>query len=140
MTWSIKNSVQDRLPEGEYILRVEKFTPKKASENAKNPNAPMLNMRLVVDDESNPLNGKSQFQSFTLIPASIGILASFLAATGCFDLDDENDDNLPDDNEQLAAVLNDRLGGKRFVCDVKHSGDRFANVTCKGPAGMEAFA
>lgn len=132
--WTIKDSLSNLLPEGEYEFRLESVTS--GESKADIPNPILKWVWVVVGGE---FDGKKQFSTFTLRADVIGILGAALASSQAFTEDEE----LPDDPEVLARVLESKIGGKVFAIDYTHRVDKktkrvWPNIIITGPS-MSAF-
>lgn len=134
MPWTIKDSVSNLLPEGEYDFRLESVTT--GESQATPPNATLRFNWFVVGGEE---DGKKQFQTFTLRSDLLGIIGATLGASQAF----EEAEELPDDKEGLAREIEARMGGKVFAVKYTHREDKktkrvWPNIELLGPS-MAAF-
>lgn len=132
--WNIKDSLQNLFAEGEYEFRLESITP---GESKATPPNPVLKWQWTC--VGGEYDGKKQFSTFTLRTDTIGILGAALAATQAF----EEDEELPEDKDTLARVLQSRIGGKVFSVKYTHRPDKntsrvWPDISIVGPS-MAAF-
>ena len=133
--WSINKATSNIPSEGTQLVRIETIEAGQSGENAKNPGAALLKFKgLVVKGDE---DGTQVYFVRSLLPQAIGILANDLSASGLFV---ENDEMPPlDDPEAIAAVLNDTLGGKVFMFEIKHRdymGQTRAEYRLVGPSNL----
>lgn len=131
MPWTIKDKVSNLFEVGDYEFRLEEITVQKpASENENS--LPSLRFKWkVIGGER---DGAIAFQNFPMNPNYLGILGAVLAGSGQF----EEDEELPDDTETLARVLEARMAGKTYDIAYAHRIDRktkraWPDITVKGP-------
>jgi hypothetical protein len=133
--WTINKAVVNIPSEGTHLVRIESVEAGQSGENAKNPGADLLKFRGIIvrgDDD-----GKSVYYVRSLLPQALGILAADLANTGLW----QGDEEMPplDDPEAIAQTIEDAMGGKVFMYEVKHrdwQGQTRGEYTLVGPSGL----
>ena len=131
-TWSIKDSVQNLLPEDTYMMRLESCEAGMTKGNEKNPPCPNIKTKWVVVGGEH--DDAKCFWNFMMRTDMLGLLGAMLAGTQAFDEAEE----LPDDAEELSRIMESKLGGKVYEIEYKHRTPRgsdrtFADYRLVGP-------
>jgi hypothetical protein len=127
--WSIKDSINNVPPEGNWLLRfegIEVGTSKEGNDT--------LKFKLKITDDDEEWGGKNVFVTRSLLRRAIGILGSDLTNTEMFT---GEDDILPSDPEELKDVLVQKLMDRVFIWECKHGeyqGRQTGNWRLVGPS------